>query len=306
MTPVGLLLGLLAAPADAGTVKITSATASGSMAPDDNGNYDAKNVIDGKQATYWVEGGEGSGLGSWVQLDFAAPATVTALRLWNGTWYSFDYWQRHSRLKEVELEFSDGTKMKKTLTDEKLMELVSLDKPVKASWVKVKIKSVHSGNTFNDTALSEVQVIDDQPVGHHKVSSWTASSMYPEDADGNYKPVNVEDGLADSVWCEGDPGDGSGQWLQADFGGSRSVSKLSWINGNAASFGLFMKGNRASAVTLSFSDGTTEKLTVKSSIRKTEVTFPTRQTSMVKITFDGVTAGKEFPDLCVSEAYFSE
>ena len=40
MTPVGLLLGLLAAPADAGTVKITSATASGSMAADENGNYE--------------------------------------------------------------------------------------------------------------------------------------------------------------------------------------------------------------------------------------------------------------------------
>jgi len=306
MTAVGLLLGLLAAPADAGTVKITSATTSGVMASDENGSYEAKKVIDGKQATYWVEGGEGSGLGSWVQLDFEAPTTVTALRIWNGSWYSYDFWQRHSRLKEVELEFSDGTKVKKTLTDDKLVELVSLDKSVKASWVKVKIKSVYSGNTFNDTAVSEIQVLDDQPVSHHKVSSWTASSVYPEDADGNYNPVNVEDGLADSVWCEGDSGDGTGQWLQANFGATGTVSKLNWINGNAASFGLFMKGNRASQITLAFSDGSTEKLTVKSSIRNTEVTFPARKTSMVKITFDAITAGKEFPDLCVSEAYFSE
>jgi len=306
MAPLGLLLGLLAAgPAEAAPVKIASATASGSMANDDNGNYEVKNVHDGKQATYWVEGGEGSGLGSWVQLNFDGPTTVTALRVWNGSWYSYDFWQRHSRLKEMELEFSDGTKEKMTLSDEKLMEQINLPKAVKAEWVKVKIKSVYTGNTFNDTGISEIQVLDDKPEPHVMVSAWRSSSEYPEDADGNYKPVNVQDGLADSVWCEGDQGDGIGQWIEADFGGSQSISKLAWINGNAASFPLFMKGNRANAVTLTFSDGSTEKLTgVKSSIRKTEVTFPAHTTSSVRITFDGVSKGKEFNDLCVSEAYF--
>ena len=306
MAPLGLLLGLLAAaPADAAPVKIASVTASGTMATNDNGSYDAKNVADGKQATFWVEGGEGSGLGSWVQLQLDGPTKITALRLWNGSWYSYDFWQRHSRLKEVELEFSDGSKEKHELKDEKLMELITLSTPVTAEWVKVKIKSVYTGNTFNDTGISEIQVLDDKPEGHIKVGAWRSSSEYPEDADGNYHPTNVQDGLADSVWCEGDPGDGMGQWIEADFGTSTAVSKLKWINGNAASFPLFMKGNRASGVTLTFSDGSTEKLSaVKSSIRLTEVTFPSHTTSSVRITFDGVAKGKEFNDLCVSEAYF--
>ena len=123
----------------------------------------------------------------------------------------------------------------------------------------------------------------------------------------SYKAVNVQDGLADSAWCEGDAGDGIGQWLEADFGGTQKVSKLTWINGNAASFPLFMKGNRATDVTLTFSDGSTEKLSaVKSSIRATEVTFPAHSTSSVRITFDAIAKGKEFNDLCVSEAYFHE
>lgn len=288
-------------------MKIVSVTASGTKPNDDTGKYDPKFVSDGKQQSYWVEGGEGSGLGSWVQLNFEGPTNVAALQLWNGSWYSHDFWQRHSRLKEVELEFSDGTKEKMSLTDEKVMERIDLPKTVKAEWVKVKIKSVYSGNTFNDTGISEVQVLDDQPSSHVSVSAWRSSSEYPEDADGNYKAINVQDGLADSVWCEGDDGDGVGQWIEADFGSSKSVSKLSWINGNAASFALFMKGNRTSDLTLTFSDGSTEKLSaVKSSIKKTEVTFPAHTTSSVRITFDGIAKGKEFNDLCVSEAYFHE
>jgi hypothetical protein len=34
------------------------------------------------------------------------------------------------------------------------------------------------------------------------------------------------------------------------------------------------------------------------------VSFPEHTTSWVKMTFTGVTAGKEFNDLCVSEARF--
>ncbi|HCH65930.1 MAG: hypothetical protein CL927_06045 [Deltaproteobacteria bacterium] len=308
MAPLGLLLGLLAgAPADAAPVQIANVTASGTKVSDDNGKYDPKHVTDGKQQAFWVEGGEGSGLGSWVQLNFAAPTNVTGLRIWNGSWYSYDFWERHSRVKEVELEFSDGTKQKMDLQNEKRMEEITLPKAVQAEWVKVKIKSVYSGNTFNDTGISEIQVLDDKPNAHVPVAAWTSSSVYPEDADGNYQAVNVQDGLADSVWCEGDAGDGIGQWIQADFGASRSVSKLKWINGNAASFALFMKGNRASGVTLTFSDGSTETLTeLKSSIRHTEVSFPAHTTSSVKIAFDGISKGKEFNDLCLSEAYFYE
>jgi hypothetical protein len=308
MAPLGILLGLLAAaPADAAPVKIASVTASGTKPTDDNGKYDPKHASDGKQATFWVEGGEGSGLGSWVQLNFEGPTNVTALRVWNGSWYSYDFWERHSRTKEVELEFSDGTKEKMELKDEKVMADLVLSKTVTADWVKVKIKSVYSGNTFNDTGISEIQVLDDKPAAHIKVASWSSSTEYPEDADGNYSAVNVQDGLADSAWCEGDDGDGVGQWIQADFGASRSVSKLQWINGNAMSFPLFMKGNRATDVTLTFSDGSTEKLSaVKSSIRLTEVTFPAHTTSSVKISFDGISKGKEFNDLCLSEAYFHE
>lgn len=307
MAPLALALGVfLGTAAEAAPVKATAVTSSSSQPNADGETYDAKNVADSKQATPWVEGEEGSGLGSWVQLDFAEPTKLTSFRIWNGNWASYDYWGRYSRAKELELEFSDGTKEKIDLKDEKVAELITLPKPVTAQWVKVKLKSVYSGNTFNDTSISEIQFLDDKPDTHIKVSDWRASSVYPEDADGNYVASNVQDGLADSVWCEGDKGDGSGQWIEADFGTQRAVSKLVWINGNAANFALFMKGNRASEVTLSFSDGKSETLAVKSSTKETEVTFPSHTTNKVRITFNGVTVGKEFNDLCVSEAYFFE
>lgn len=288
------------------TLKVSkSAVEASSTYPGDaDVSYSASNIVDNKQSTVWVEGDEGSGLGSWVELDLGGAQNVSGLRIWNGNWYTYDFWQRHNRVKNLQVELDDGTKLDFELKDEFAPELITFDKAISASKIKLRIKGIYSGSTFNDTCLSEIQVIDTQPIAAVPVKAWSVSSTYPADNDGNYEPTNLTDGLYDSMWCEGDPGDGAGQWVEADFGGPRQVSKLKVLNGNGYSLGFNLKANRVKTATLSFSDGSKEQIELRTSLVEQEISFSPRTTSKVRITFDEVVAGKEFNDLCLSEAKF--
>jgi len=291
--------------ASAKDLKITGTSASSSTPGDENVNYEPANLTDGKQSSVWAEGAEGSGLGSWVQVDLDGEQTITGLRLWNGNWYTHDFWERHSRIKDLEVEFSDGSIEKFVLKDQKLPEEIRFSKAKKTSSVKLKIRGVYSGNTFSDTCLSEIKVFDDAPNEYIKPIAYKTSSTYPEDADGNYLPNNMEDGLVDSMWCEGNKtGDGTGEWIEFDFGGSQSVSKLKMRNGNAFSLAFFMKANSVVAGTLTFSDGSSEKIAIKPTSMEQVISFPAHTASKVKFTMDEIRKGKEFNDLCLSEAVF--
>jgi hypothetical protein len=172
--------------------------------------------------------------------------------------------------------------------------------------VKLKVKAIYAGNTFNDTGISEIVFHDAAPTAWAPVKGYAASTTFPADGDGNYDAANVEDGILDSMWCEGNAkGDGTGDWLELQLAGPQTVSKLVLRNGNAYSFSYFMKSNRITAATLAFSDGSTESVAVKDSISEQTISFPARDTSKVRITFTGVKKGSEFNDLCVSEAYLA-
>ena len=136
------------------------------------------------------------------------------------------------------------------------------------------------------------------------MQNYAASSVYAADNDGNYEPVNVSDGLADSMWCEADPGDGAGQWLEFDFGKPTAVSKLRIINGNGYSFGMNMKANAATAATLTFDGGKAQKIDLKPTALEQTVSFSSTTASKVRVTFDTIRPGKEYNDLCISEAAF--
>ena len=303
--PLALVACLASAPAVAGVVPIASVDASSTEPEADGVSYAAKNLTDGKQSTAWFEGDDGSGLGAFVTLDLGGEKTITGLQVWNGFWYTSDFWQRHNRAKEIDVYFSDDSQQTFTLGDDMKPSMLTFDKPVKTSSVKVKIKAIHRGNTFNDTGISEIQVLEAGAGDVVSAKGYSASSAYPADADGDYEPDNLADGILDSMWCEGvQDGDGTGEWVEFDFGGPQQVSRLRLNNGNAFSFGMFMKANHARKATLKFSDNSSETVELKGSFMEQTVSFAPRTTSKVRVTFAEVKQGKEFNDLCVSEAVF--
>jgi hypothetical protein len=118
--------------------------------------------------------------------------------------------------------------------------------------------------------------------------------------------MQAADGINDSMWCEGNKaGDGTNEWIEFTFPAAQAVAKLSLVNGVGSSMGTWMKSNRATAATLTFSDGSTAAVALKNSMLPQVVEFPSRTTSKVRVTFTTVVKGKEFNDLCVSELGFA-
>jgi hypothetical protein len=294
--------------AHAKTLAVEKATASSTYPGSDGVSYEAKNVNDGKVSTVWTEGADGAGMGESISIALKGGAQeVTGFTIWNGNWYTQDFFDRHNRIKEVLVEFSDGTTERHGLEDGFKPQTIRFEKPHKTEYVTLKIKGKYGGNTFDDTCISEVKLFDDAPEPAIPVAAHKASSTYPEDNDGNYEPVNMHDGILDSMWCEGSKdGDGTGEWIEFDFGGRKQISKLQLNNGNAHSFGMFMKANSATSATLTFDGGATEKITIKPSMMSQTISFPAHTTAKVKLTIDAVRKGKEFNDLCLSEANFME
>lgn len=298
---------LLSADALAGPIKVASVTASSEYPAEGGVSYTARQVVDGKAGTSWVEGEQGSGLGSWVQLDLGGDKSVQRIKIWHGMWYSYDYFTRGNRPKEVEIKFSDDSTETFPLTDEMVVQDIKLPSPKTTSSIRIRVKQIYNGTTWLDTAISEVQVFDTGGDTDVPVKGFASSSMLPADNDGNYEPRNMNDGLVDSMWCEGNKdGDGTQEWVEFDFGGSKPVSHLTLVNGVGSSIKTWMDANRVTTARLTFSDGSSTDIEIKNTVMPQTVSFPSTSTSKVRLTVTGVMKGKQFNDLCLSEARFSK
>ena len=268
--------------------------------------YTAEKVYDGKQASSWVEGDAGSGLGAWIELDLGEAQTVEAVRIWGGDWSSWDSWNRANRPKEIEIRFSDDSTQMVTLSDEKVAQTFAVEGgPKQTSKVRLRVKSTYGGTTWLDTGISEVQVIGDSAKAR-LVGTAEASSVAPEDGDGNYLAANATDGLFDSMWCEGDSGDGTGQWLTIDLGAPKQLGEVTLVNGIGSSMSLWFKANQATQLTFHFDGGATHVLDIaRPSFRPATFDLPEVTSQTVKIEVTGVKPGKEFNDLCLSEVWFA-
>lgn len=298
---------LVAGASQAARVGAANVEASSYYPPEDGFSYLAKQATDGKLSTAWVEGDEGSGLGSWIKLQLEGEKELTGVKVWAGLWYSYDFWTRANRPKTIEVKFSDGSTETLELADKMEAQVLKFAQPHRTSEVRIKVKAIHNGNTWFDTAISEVQLLDGSEPTFAPGKRFSFSSKLPDDGDGNYNPDNMLDGVSDSMWCEGktgDQGSGVGEWVEVDFGASRSISKLSMINGVGGNFGAWMKSNRVTKATLTFSDGSSHQVDVKNSLQPQSISFPATQTSKVRLTIDEVYKGKEYDDACISELYF--
>jgi hypothetical protein len=301
----------LSTPVDAAPIKPVSASASSTLPGEPGVSYAAANAMDRKQSTVWVEGDTaGNGLGTTLEFDLGGTYTVTELHVWNGNWYTFDFWNRHNRVKELIITFSDGSKETHVLKDEMVMQVLKLKKPVSTSSVTLKINQVYRGTTFPDTVISEVVIYDDQPSNVVTPVAFRDSSHLEADADGSYEASNVGDLVLDSMWCEAASGNGLGEWIEIDFGKPVQITKMSLVNGNAYGLSYWMKSNRVTGLELSFSNGSTQTVTVKNVMLPQLIALEPVTTTKVKLKVTGVHPGKDaatdeaYDCVCISEAAF--
>ena len=120
---------------------------------------------DHNNSTAWVEGVDGDGKGQWLEIPVPSGENLSVMRISNGYASNEDTWAKNNRVKKAKLTFSNGITQTIELDDFFGYQFVYLDTPFFVSYddenvtAKLEILEVYPGSKFNDTALSEVQIL---------------------------------------------------------------------------------------------------------------------------------------------------
>lgn len=304
--PLSLLTILLASPAAGAQLPVASWEASSVLVDKDKGlSYPAANMADGLAGGMWIEGEGSAGLGTYIQVKFAAPVELAKIRIWGGCFVSDDFWKRHNRVKEVELKFPDFTSQRVAIEDKMEAQWITLLTPKTVESVKIYLRSVYSGSTWNDTPITEMEFYDTKGIeGIVSGAKATATSSY--DKTGEYDAPKAVDGWADTWWVDGTPGSGQNESVSVDFTSEKSLKRFALSTGADQTDTAWAASNRANKVTLTFSNGSTQSFAVadKKGLQSFELQ-PVRSRS-VKVTIDGVTTGGTRNELYIGELRFWE
>lgn len=130
-----------------------------SVLPPQLGNYyGVENLFNTSDGTAWVEGRPGAGIGEWVTVEFDGLRLVKSITVRNGYQKNTDIFQKNGRVRQVKLQFSQGQSVTLPLKDRSGSEVLALNEPVKAYWLKFTIDDVYPGSRYADTAISKLIV----------------------------------------------------------------------------------------------------------------------------------------------------
>lgn len=130
-----------------------SVTASETLTDSSGSSYTATNAIDGDPQYDW----RGTGVGSWLKLEGNQTCRVSGFYIIAGRGEDQQSYISSSRIKDVEVLFSDGSTQTFTLDDNALRgQIVALKEPVDTMSMQFTIKSVYSGSVSQDVAIAEV------------------------------------------------------------------------------------------------------------------------------------------------------
>jgi len=124
--------------------------------------YGPELLVDGLLDTAWVEGKSGNGEGEWVLVDFGSPRLIYALEIYNGYHKNVSLFRRNARVRGLEITLSNGHSQIATLADRAGPQTISVQGGDNAEWVQAKIRSVYQGSRYDDTAISELRVLNSQ------------------------------------------------------------------------------------------------------------------------------------------------
>ncbi len=131
---------------------------SSTLAPQGRYSYEVARMMDGRESTAWVEGKRGQGIGEWVVVEFDKPQQAMQIDISNGLGKNKDIYLKNSRVKEIEVRFSNGETRRFVLADKAREQRLGLGGSPETMWVQIKILSVYPGWKYQDTAISELRV----------------------------------------------------------------------------------------------------------------------------------------------------
>lgn len=137
----------------------TEVFATTTLPSDGSNTYGAYNLIDEDNSTAWVEGADDSGIGQKITFKADSPQTINHIRIMNGYCKSQEVYQKNNRVKSVNIIFSDGTTVRKSLADVYgEYQFLYFDSPIVCDEFTIEIQEVYSGSKYNDTCISEIQI----------------------------------------------------------------------------------------------------------------------------------------------------
>jgi len=267
--------------------------------------YSVDNMLDEQSATMWVEGEGSAGLGKYIEVKFSEEVELSKIRIWAGCFIDEEYWERHNRIKAVELKFPDFTSERIEIKDRMEPQWLELAEPKTLSKFKIYLRAVYDGNTWNDTGISQIEFFDSAgPEEDIEGMTASASSTYGDKEDG-FTASNVVDGWLDTYWVEG--GDtGDGEYIDIRLGGRKELKRFAIAMGFDMTDSFFQGANRAGKATLSFSDGSTQEFALADEKGLQYFDLARVDTSTVRVTFGDIRRGKTTNELYASEVRFWE
>ncbi len=296
-----VLLSLISTQADAAKIKITEVDAKSYYSRGED-VYESRYVKDSWRKP-WFEGDRGNGMGAWIEVKFDEQ-TVSRVVVLPGDWTTTTSWKQANRPKELLVTFSDESTETWTLVDEMRPQTFKPAKPIKTNSIRLTYTQIFPGTAFPDTAITEIQVFNDQP-GGIATREVLASSEFEADNESEYSPIMAADGIKDTYWCEGNKEtDGVAEWIEFKFNGPQKLGKVTICTG-ICKFGPDHKNAAApTGVTISFSDESSQKVTLEDTIKPKPHPLKPVTTEWARITLDTVRAGSSYNDACISEVAF--
>lgn len=111
-------------------------------------------------STCWSEGVDGYGIGESITVSFDDIYEVSEFSLWNGLCTSEDLFYKNSRLHNMTVVLSDGSRYDFECSDgwDKQNQTFSFDGNAKTSSLTIIIQSVYEGEKYKDTCISEISI----------------------------------------------------------------------------------------------------------------------------------------------------
>lgn len=273
---------------------------------DKNISYAAANAGTQLVNEMWVEGEGSAGLGKYVKVEFDGEVEVAKIRIWAGCFSSQDFWKRHNRIAAVEIKYPDFTSEKFEIEDKMEPQWLTLAEPKTLDNLKIYLRQVYSGTTWNDTPITRIQFFDKAGVeGIIEGTTATASSSYADDKDGNYTPDKAVDGWLDTRWVNGE-GSGDKDWIEVDLGGKKQLTKFGIVTGFDDTESFFKGSNRVARIKLQFDGGKAQTFDLKDERGLQTFELSGVSASKVKASFPKVAKGDAHDDLYVGELIFWE
>ena len=291
----------LASTASAGEVPIQEVNSNSVLVDREKGiTYAAENMLTGKAGEMWVEGEASSGLGKYIEVKFDGEQEIHSFTIFAGCFVDEDFWKRHNRIHQIELKYPDFTSEKIDLADKMEGLHVKLAAPKTVSKVKIYLRSVHNGSTWNDTPITRLQFWDKGGPAELTGLKAVATSEYP-DEDNAYAASKAVDGWDDTYWVNG-AGDGTGESITVALPAGSTVSKFGIATGWGDTDSFFKGNHRVAEVRVTA--GAVDKTFALADTPDLQVFDLGFTADSVKVTFTKITKGGSHDDLYVGELRF--